>query len=106
VFILAPDDMTFSKDETKPAPRENVLFEHGLFMGVLGRERVFLVYDQAVGLKIPSDLAGIRSPHTIDRALKGQRPQQPCGRQASLSVTKLPLSDFRTLSASGSLDIR
>lgn len=105
MFILAPDDMTFSKDETKPAPRDNVLFESGLFMGVLGRERVFLVYDQAVGLKIPSDLA-LRSPHTMDRALKGQRPQQPCGRQASLSVTKLPLSDFRTLSASGSLDIQ
>lgn len=59
VFILASDDMTVSKDETKPSPRDNVLFESGLFMGVLGRERVFLVYDDAVELKIPSDLAGI-----------------------------------------------
>ncbi|HYH86349.1 MAG TPA: nucleotide-binding protein [Pyrinomonadaceae bacterium] len=58
-FILAPDDMTTSKDEAKPAPRDNVLFESGLFMGVLGRDRVFLVYDQTVGLKIPSDLAGV-----------------------------------------------
>ncbi len=59
VFILAPDDMTTSKDVTKPSPRDNVLFESGLFMGVLGRERVFLVYDETVELKIPSDLAGV-----------------------------------------------
>jgi hypothetical protein len=58
-FVLAPDDLTTSKDEAKPSPRDNVLFESGLFMGVLGRERVFLVYDQAAGLKIPSDLAGV-----------------------------------------------
>lgn len=59
VFILAPDDMIISNEETKPSPRDNVLFESGLFMGVLGRARVFLVYDQAVGLRIPSDLAGV-----------------------------------------------
>jgi hypothetical protein len=58
-FVLAPDDVTTSKDEEKPAPRDNVLFESGLFMGVLGRDRVFLVYDQSVGIKIPSDLAGV-----------------------------------------------
>ena len=58
-FILASDDITTSKEETKPAPRDNVLFESGLFMGVLGRDRVFLVYDQSAGLKIPSDLSGV-----------------------------------------------
>jgi hypothetical protein len=59
VFILASDDMVISKEETKPSPRDNVLFESGLFMGVLGRARTFLVYDEAVELKIPSDLAGV-----------------------------------------------
>lgn len=58
-FVLAPDDMTATTGEAKPSPRDNVLFESGLFMGVLGRERVFLVYDQSVSLKIPSDLAGV-----------------------------------------------
>ncbi|MDQ1638851.1 MAG: hypothetical protein QOF62_2190 [Pyrinomonadaceae bacterium] len=58
-FILAPDDITESKGEAKASPRDNVLFESGLFMGVLGRERVFLVHDEKVALKIPSDLAGI-----------------------------------------------
>jgi hypothetical protein len=59
VFVLASDDLTMSKEESRPSPRDNVLFESGLFMGVLGRDRVFLVYDEAVGLKIPSDLAGV-----------------------------------------------
>lgn len=59
IFILAPDDTTTSKEVTKPSPRDNVLFESGLFMGVLGRERVFLVYDEAAGLKIPSDFDGV-----------------------------------------------
>jgi predicted nucleotide-binding protein with TIR-like domain len=51
--------MTFSKDELLPSVRDNVLFECGLFMGRLGRDRVFIVYDQTIKLKIPSDLAGI-----------------------------------------------
>jgi len=58
-FVLASDDVTTSKEETRPAPRDNVLFESGLFMGVLGRDRVFLVYDETQDIKIPSDLAGV-----------------------------------------------
>lgn len=58
-FILAPDDMTTSKEQTRPAPRDNVLFESGLFMGVLGRDRVFLVHDETENIKIPSDFAGV-----------------------------------------------
>src|SRR5436190_10932056 len=61
-FVLAPDDlyMLLNNDKTQQSSRDNVLFESGLFMGVLGRENVFLVYDDSVPeLKIPSDLAGI-----------------------------------------------
>ena len=59
VLILAPDDMTISKDQLSPSTRDNVLFECGLFMGKLGRDRVFVVYDTSIELKIPSDLAGV-----------------------------------------------
>jgi len=59
-FILGSDDLTISRDESKPSPRDNVLFESGLFMGVLGRERVFLIYDRSAELKIPSDLSGVK----------------------------------------------
>ena len=59
VLVLAPDDMIISKDDLRPSTRDNVLFECGLFMGRLGRDRVFIVYDESIELKIPSDLAGV-----------------------------------------------
>jgi predicted nucleotide-binding protein len=37
------------------APRNNVLFELGLLMGGLGRERTFFVYDKMQDAKVPTD---------------------------------------------------
>ena len=58
-LILAPDDMITSRDSTIPAPRDNVVFELGLFIGALGRTRTFLIQPAETDVKIPSDLAGI-----------------------------------------------
>lgn len=73
-FIFAPDDVTTSKDETKPSTRDNVLFESGLFMGVLGRARVFLVYEESSGLRIPSDLAGVTLASYDGSLIEGTNP--------------------------------
>ena len=59
ILVLTPDDLVTSRQGAGPAPRDNVLFELGLFMGGLGRERTFLVYDRTAKLKLPSDLAGV-----------------------------------------------
>jgi hypothetical protein len=59
VLILAAEDMTVSRGDEMLAPRDNVLFELGLFLGRLGRERAFYLYDDAINVKLPSDLAGI-----------------------------------------------
>ena len=37
----------------------DALFELGLFMGHLGRERTFVVHPSGESVKIPSDLAGL-----------------------------------------------
>lgn len=58
-FVISPDDTVLSRDNQVPAPRDNVIFELGLFMGHLARERVFLVKEQSSDVKIPSDLLGI-----------------------------------------------
>jgi CRP/FNR family transcriptional regulator, cyclic AMP receptor protein len=58
-FVLGPDDRVVSRHEQSEAPRDNVVFELGLFIGKLGRNRVFLVKDQHDDLKIPTDLLGI-----------------------------------------------
>jgi CRP/FNR family transcriptional regulator, cyclic AMP receptor protein len=58
-FVFGPDDKIVSRDSEADAPRDNVVFELGMFMGVLGRERTFIVKDQDIDIKIPSDLLGI-----------------------------------------------
>jgi len=59
VMVLSPDDLVESRSESYASPRDNVLFELGLFMGKIGRSRVFIVRELDVNLKLPSDLAGI-----------------------------------------------
>lgn len=60
VLVLLDDDKTMSRGTKKGSPRDNVIFEMGLFMGALGRRRTFPVVAETTGesLKIPSDLLG------------------------------------------------
>src|SRR6185503_18362024 len=62
-FVFARDDWTAnSPPGSDPAgsgqgsPRDNVVFEAGLFGGVLGMRRTFILH--ASGAKLPSDLLG------------------------------------------------
>jgi hypothetical protein len=59
VLTLTPDDQLESRGQTSMAPRDNVLFELGLFMGRLGRERTYFVCDKKHDLKLPTDLLGV-----------------------------------------------
>jgi hypothetical protein len=60
-LILTPDDLIKSRKGSSPTPRDNVLFELGLFIARLGRKRTFIVYDRSTPLRLPSDLAGVTS---------------------------------------------
>jgi CRP/FNR family cyclic AMP-dependent transcriptional regulator len=59
VLVLGPDDNVVSRKKSYRAPRDNVVFELGLFMGSLSRQRTFLVLPDGVDIKIPSDLLGL-----------------------------------------------
>src|SRR5207245_1960643 len=59
VLVITPDDVVSSRESQKQAPRDNVMFELGLFMGRLGTARTFAVCSDAPNLKLPSDLAGV-----------------------------------------------
>lgn len=61
ILVLTPDDVTTSRQKRKLSPRDNVIFELGLFMGALGRERCYLVQEDRPDLKLPTDLLGIHS---------------------------------------------
>src|SRR4051794_30612749 len=43
VLVLSPDDLISKRETSGHVPRDNVVFEAGLFMGALGRRRTFLV---------------------------------------------------------------
>ena len=67
-FVFAQDDWTSADPAPSDAdraaagqasPRDNVVFEAGLFGGVLGMERTFILH--ANGAKLPSDLLGLTS---------------------------------------------
>ena len=70
VIVMTSDDLTIAgrdlasldvnnvSNEALPSPCDNVVFELGLSIGILGRERTFLVRDRNPGLKLPTDLAG------------------------------------------------
>lgn len=59
VLVLTPDDFTQSRSLELASPRDNVIFELGLFMGKLGRDRTFILQGRGADLKIPSDLMGV-----------------------------------------------
>jgi len=67
ILAVTADDMVVSRGTEREAPRDNVLFELGLFKGQLGRNRCFFVFDRTKDLKIPTDLLGLAaatySPH-------------------------------------------
>src|SRR5215831_6580302 len=65
-FVFAQDDWTSNtasaSESSAPgqaSPRDNVVFEAGLFGGVIGMRRTFILH--ASGAKLPSDLLGLTS---------------------------------------------
>ncbi len=60
VIVFGTDDEVVSRGKDQQAPRDNVVLELGLFMGALGRERTFVLTPRGAGLKIPTDLIGLK----------------------------------------------
>src|SRR5438477_12637430 len=63
-FVFARDDWTTNSpsaadttESGQASPRDNVVFEAGLFGGALGMRRTFILH--ASGSKLPSDLLGL-----------------------------------------------
>lgn len=59
IAIAQPDDITEVRGEAKRTPRDNVIFELGLFIGRLGRARSFLLEPRGENVHLPSDIMGL-----------------------------------------------
>ncbi len=74
IFVLRPDDLTASRGESSPTPRDNVTFELGMFIGRLGRDRTFMLAPTTSTVRLPSDLIGLTTAHyDEDRFESGER---------------------------------
>jgi len=56
-MVFSADDLSKVRDNFFETPRDNVMFEYGLFLGRVGNQRAFVIKDKKV--KILSDLLGI-----------------------------------------------
>ncbi|MCP4367624.1 MAG: nucleotide-binding protein [Deltaproteobacteria bacterium] len=85
-FILRKDDVAQSRGKKIFTVRDNVIFEIGLFLGALGRDRVFVIFERGNKPNLPSDLDGITfldyNPHRDDNNL-----------QAALTTVCIKISD-------------
>lgn len=74
VFIFSPDDVVVMRGQQSAAVRDNVLFELGLFIGKLGRDRVFFVIPDGNTIHLPSDLLGVTprkyNPNREDKSIQ------------------------------------
>ncbi|WP_286849569.1 MULTISPECIES: CBASS system CD-NTase-associated NAD(+) hydrolase Cap12 [Sphingobacterium] len=57
ILIATKDDLTRQRGESLTKPRDNVIFEFGLFLGAAGPEKCYLIAEEDTDL--PTDLDGI-----------------------------------------------
>ncbi len=96
IFIFGADDRIGTAFDV---PRDNVVYEAGLFSGILGTDRSLVVHEE--GVKIPSDLEGI----TVARFARSANPAEIAAAVCpALLRTVHELGPKRFLTVAGTLE--
>jgi hypothetical protein len=66
-FVFAADDQLSTHGDLLNVPRDNVVFEAGLFCGYLSPERCFIAIPQSITIHVPTDLLGFTVGHYEDQ---------------------------------------
>jgi len=73
MFVFSPDDLVTIRGHENQAVRDNVIFELGLFVGRLGKNRCYiLIPEDHTDLRIPTDLIGM-TPATYETGRRDGR---------------------------------
>ena len=83
IIVASPDDKIVKRGGTYYSMRDNLLFELGLFTGVLGRRRVFLVCPETKKITLPSDYDGLIYLTFNDLELSNNCPDHVAGVKAA-----------------------
>ena len=107
IFVFSPDDVALIKGSQKKIIRDNVLFELGLFIGKLGRNRTFMVAPaSSPKMRIPTDLLGI-TLGSYDATQLEDSPQPATAvfcNQVRIAIKKLGHLRQPVLQTTGSVD--
>ena len=86
LYTKCAEGKAVEETELKPRARQNVVFEHGLMCGLLGRKNVVALVEE--GVEVPGDLSGVVYI-TLDAAKRWQfdvaREMRACGLQVDLN---------------------
>lgn len=92
IFIFSPDDVSIIRGSKKASVRDNVIFELGLFIGRLGKERNFIILPRGEeSLDFPTDLLGL-TPADFDAKRRDGNLNAalgPASNKISKSINKL-----------------
>ncbi|NOU36245.1 MAG: cyclic nucleotide-binding domain-containing protein [Kiritimatiellaceae bacterium] len=88
-LVATADDQVTSRGVSTQAPRDNIVFELGLFMGAITRHRTFLITPQGIDVKIPSDLLGINVVKYDPTAASPQDAVRTSADEISLAIQKM-----------------
>lgn len=86
VLIATPDDARVSRGQTTAVPRDNVILEFGLFAGVLGRNRTYVLATD--GALLPTDILGL-TRLTYHRQLNLRAAVSVAAQQTRASIARL-----------------
>ena len=79
ILVASKDDVQLKRDKLELITRDNVIFEFGLYVGRLGKNRSFFFKEK--GLDLPSDLFGITlQEFTTTKKAKGKTLEEVCGK--------------------------
>jgi len=93
IFVFSPDDITKIRQKAHLTVRDNVIFELGLFIGKLGRERTFIIMPNKPIFHIPTDLLGVTAGKYDANRTDGslQAATGPVCHQIRIQIKKLGL---------------
>ena len=59
LVVATADDRVVSRHKSSGAPRDNLVFEFGLFVALFGRKRALLLVEASQDVKVPTDVGGL-----------------------------------------------
>lgn len=105
VVILSASDVGWVRGQRVNLPRDNVIFEYGLFAGRLGRDRCLFFIDASSQTRVASDLSGVKEVDFVtgsDTDDGGPRDLAARCREVAVQIVRLggrykPSADTRAL---------